>query len=671
MLKLTNDRTEFIVTASNQKITSVRLFDKQTGITWADQLWDLRVVVKFGNKVNCLTGSDCTFSVTGYDGKSLLIEVNHKPLEHSDLSYCIQYKIELSNDSDRFEESIIIRNTGSTTFRLTEFTLQWKCSHLQKDLNFLSVPFTSHEQKPDLILLNEREELNSMCEGVLLLGSRHGLTIARTPSDIEPQWIGINKKKEELNFGGIAKGIPADLDGRNLLPGEAFDFGTSNYMFFTGKTEDGLARYRHFMAEHGVTMPKNYNPPINYCIFYECREFWQHRNLLDTLDYARELGCTLLYTDQGWEDYSGSGIWDEMRLGNLNTFIAAAQKKGLDVGVLVKMHGHAYIWPQHVYRRDAEGNIVYGDLHGAGDLVGVCPTVPEWHKAKVERLAKMAKAGVKFFSFDFNDFQKATACCDPTHKHSRPIRAWEHALGVAKNQEATKAICPNVLIEAHDWVSAGEYILPIYLFNSGHHERWGFEYMWKPYEDFKAGRLHNLYYYNMAYEMPLYLHMDLSSDNENGVVFWYVASTVRHFGVGNYAKLDNDRKKLCRDMMSIYKQYQKFFSHGIFWGDGPNAHFHILHGQGAIALIFNDSEQEREITAELCPALMTDKNQEICIKPLFGAEAVVRKSNNKINIVQKMKGYSVSVMKIDMAFISAQKTEKTTDIKPQSVLFTR
>ena len=40
-------------------------------------------------------------------------------------------------------------------------------------------------------------------------------------------------------------------------------------------------------------------------------------------------------------------------------------------------------------------------------------------------------------------------------------------------------------------------------------------------DDFSRGRAVSLYYYNLAYSIPLYLHIDLKTDNENALVFWW------------------------------------------------------------------------------------------------------------------------------------------------------
>ena len=124
--------------------------------------------------------------------------------------------------------------------------------------------------------------------------------------------------------------------------------------------------------------------------------------------------------------------------------------------------------------------------------------------------------------------------------------------------------------------------------------------MWKPFEDYQSGKLFNLYYYNLCYDVPLYLHIDLCSDSEHGVVFWYMASTIRHFGIGNYTRLSEERKTFYRNNMAIYKKYKAYFANGEFYGDGPCIHYHKLEKQGVLALFFNDSDQEKTLRSDVC-----------------------------------------------------------------------
>jgi hypothetical protein len=119
----------------------------------------------------------------------------------------------------------------------------------------------------------------------------------------------------------------------------------------------------------------------------------------------------------------------------------------------------------------------------------------------------------------------------------------------------------------------------------GFDEGWGFEYMWDPMEDIISGRAISLYYYNLAYSLPLYLHIDLRKDNANALEFWWYASTCRHLGVGGKHG-DPAVWEAHRDAMRRYRRLKAFFTRGVFLGYGEEVHLHLLPG-GAVLNVFN------------------------------------------------------------------------------------
>jgi len=468
-----------------------------------------------------------------------------------------------------------------------------------------------------------------------------GLVIARRPTSFEeePRFVGVRRTDTGFSFAGIARGVPEGLTHIELKSGESHDWGITRYLPYRGTLEAGLLKYRDFMVKCGVRLPAKYAPPINYCIYYECGERYHHPKLMEGLKCAVETGCTLLYTDQGWEDYFGSGRWDTARLGRLEEFTGAVKKAGMRVGVLIGLHTDAYVFPKSFSRKDASGNVLAGDRWGAGHWNGICPTVKKWQVEKTKRLRKIVKAGVSFFSFDFNDHTEP--CADPSHGHNVPLTPWEHSLGVAQQQRSLKRACPTALIEAHDWLWAGLGYWPIYALSESHDERWGFEFMWDPFGDLKSGRLFNLYYYNLCYEKPLYLHIDLKKDSDSRIVFWYTASTVRHIGIGNYAGLADEQKAQVRRMVKIYKAHQEFFAAGKFSGPDPLTHIHVLPGKGAMVLRFNDQ-------AHPCKGRIEFSREELgcpdgikeCIE-LLGADVKISRTRDKVVCDFTLKEYDV------------------------------
>jgi hypothetical protein len=251
---------------------------------------------------------------------------------------------------------------------------------------------------------------------------------------------------------------------------------------------------------------------------------------------------------------------------------------------------------------------------------------------------------VSFFSFDFND--NLEPCRDPSHGHAVPMRSWEHSLGVAQQQQLIKRACPSVLIEAHDWEFAGSATWPVYLFRDGHDELWGFEFMWDPFGDFTSGRLWNLYYYNLAYEQPLYLHIDLSKESEHQIVFWYTASTVRHLGIGNYAPLDDAKKAKVRQAVAIYRKHQPFFSAGKFDGLDPLTHLHTLPGQGAIVMRFNDQADPVEGEFEVAADRLGCESGIGPVSVLVGEPVRTTIAGNRLRVAYRLRGHDVLVLRV-------------------------
>ncbi|HDH07229.1 MAG TPA: hypothetical protein ENF87_02550 [Thermoproteales archaeon] len=72
----------------------------------------------------------------------------------------------------------------------------------------------------------------------------------------------------------------------------------------------------------------------------------------------------------------------------------------------------------------------------------------------------------------------------------------------------------------------------------------------------------SLYYINLAYEIPIYLHIDLRKDNEDALMFWWYASTCRHLGVGG----KHEDPKVWNAHKEAMKLYKKFYTRGTFTG---------------------------------------------------------------------------------------------------------
>jgi hypothetical protein len=134
----------------------------------------------------------------------------------------------------------------------------------------------------------------------------------------------------------------------------------------------------------------------------------------------------------------------------------------------------------------------------------------------------------------------------------------------------------------------------------GPDELWAFEYMWYPLWDIIYGKAMSLYYFNLAYGYPLYIHIDLRNDNEHALEFWWYASTCRHLGVGG--KRDPKVWEAHKQAMKTYMRLKRFYTQGTFYGLDETVHAHTLADERkAVVNVFNLSNkpETREITFNL------------------------------------------------------------------------
>jgi hypothetical protein len=153
----------------------------------------------------------------------------------------------------------------------------------------------------------------------------------------------------------------------------------------------------------------------------------------------------------------------------------------------------------------------------------------------------------------------------------------------------------------HDMISGGSLMryTPVYYqygLPGSFDENWGFELMWQPMEDLRSGRARALYDYNLACNVPVYLHIDLRCDNAHALVFWWYASTCRHLGLGGTPD-DPAVAQQHRAAMRRYRRLERFYKRGQFYGYGEEVHVHALPAEHAFVVnLFNLSDESRVIT---------------------------------------------------------------------------
>jgi hypothetical protein len=428
-----------------------------------------------------------------------------------------------------------------------------------------------------------------------------------------------------LRFGGcgILNGEPSKLLG--LQPEEYFDCGETRYQVIPGSYTQTAYAFREFLDERGCRFPEDYNPPIHWNELYDNPE-WnlatpgrpadrsQHHNptksrqytytralIIQEAEKARLYGCQSLYLDPGWDTTFGSFLWGEGWLGERKDFIEQVDR---DYGLKVSLHcplatwmsfdrRSVESWSPEALRMDSEGKIIPGSF---------CLGSKQYLAEAEERLLAHCQDGVAFLMFDGNWYNDG--CWNPDHGHPVPYTYEDHCRANLDLAQRIHARYPQVLIEMHDMISGGSILryTPVYYkygLPGSYDENWGFELMWQPMEDILSGRARSLYYYNLACNVPVYLHVDLRDDNLHCLVLWWYASTCRHLGIGGTHE-DPLIARAQQLAMQRYRRLERFYKQGVFYGFGEETHVHVLPEENAfVANLFNLSAEERVISASL------------------------------------------------------------------------
>jgi hypothetical protein len=433
-----------------------------------------------------------------------------------------------------------------------------------------------------------------------------------------------------LRFGGVGTCLYGEPDaGHHLLPAQTFTFGTTFYYPITGPIENAFYQYRDFLDARGHGFPTDYNPPVHWNELYDIG--WFHSNaellkqnynretLLKEAALARDCYCESLYLDPGWEVAEGWTMWDESRLGEVHDFIETLRKDyGLNLAFRSVLRCYQDRWPVSDLIQHADRS--QGPLPNSNDgqsLWELCLCNKKLWQEKLNRILAIAKQGMRFLMVDESDWRGP--CYDPNHGHRVPTTASDHLQAVHELCRELKRQCPELTIECHDpiWPWHTSIYAPSY-FQQGfgdegmYHENWGFEYMWNCINDLTTGKALALYYYNLGCNVPLYLHITMTADNDQALFFWWAASTVRHLGIGGkkghpsvtpqgLPPFDEEKRfALYQRHMSLYRKLKPYFVRGVFHGLTENLHLHILPNQpGGVLVAFNLTQEAQVLHAAI------------------------------------------------------------------------
>ena len=429
----------------------------------------------------------------------------------------------------------------------------------------------------------------------------------------------LSPDKLGLRWGGVGIYRNQPEHGAWLRPGDSHRFGITRISAYTGDWQQGFYTFRAEMEQRGHSCPPGFNAPVHWNELYDNKLWWlpgdqqddpEMRKKYYTLESmkeeaakAKDIGCEALYMDPGWDTNFSSKIWDEARLGTYESFTTMLQR---DYGLKSSLHTPLSGWcdpssyPISANRVDRFGRRRMW-IREKGFLDSpLCGSSDQYINTTADRLKTLSKGGAAFFMFDGTNYHEE--CWDPNHGHRVPARREEHDQARSRLARLVHAEYPNVLIEMHNPT-------PVYYGHgqcpegeggcqgSGFDTIWGFELMWEPMQDLLSGHSIALYYYNLAYSLPIYLHIDLRTDNHNALVFWWNASTCRHLGIGG-THLDPAVRKAQKDGMTNYRRLKPYFAAGVFYGIDEQTHVHTdVKTNTAVVNCFNLSNVavEREI----------------------------------------------------------------------------
>jgi hypothetical protein len=415
-----------------------------------------------------------------------------------------------------------------------------------------------------------------------------------------------------LRFAGAGQWKHGHPEGATTVaPGGSYAYGETRLQAVDGNWQRAYSAYRRYTESKGCVTPAGYNPPVHWNELYDNEyyfrccdlcgrmlndertaikpEFWPLNEELLKQYYSRDLmlaeaakakdlGCEALYMDPGWDAGPNSQAWGEDRLGPSDEWVA--RMKG-EFGLKVSLWCALGCVPPSYGDPNTCGPeaLVMGEDGKPTELV--CFSSPAFLATKEKRLLELCESGVSFLMFDSDQF--SGPCWDATHGHHIPSTREDHASALIELSQRLRSKYPNLLIELHDPISgpSGIHYTPTYYGyarKSSFTDLWGHEFMWGPLDDILSRRAVSLYYYNLAYSIPLYLHVNLKQDNENSLIFWWFASTCRHLGVGG--KPDEPVWAAEKRAMATYKSLKTFYTQGAFYGLDETVHVHTLADRG-------------------------------------------------------------------------------------------
>ena len=196
------------------------------------------------------------------------------------------------------------------------------------------------------------------------------------------------------------------------------------------------------------------------------------------------------------------------------------------------------------------------------------------------------------------------AAWTPAHGHPVPYHLEDHIRANLDLAQRVHAKYPKVLIEMHDTIAGGSTarITPVYYkygLPGSYDENWGFELMWDPLADLKETPRPVALLLQHGLQRPdLPAHQPATRTTKAAWCLWWYASTCRHLGIGGTspkpAVVEAQQQAMRR-----YRQLDRFYKRGEFYGINEEIHLHVLPKENAFVVnVFNLSDQPRSIQGE-------------------------------------------------------------------------
>lgn len=444
----------------------------------------------------------------------------------------------------------------------------------------------------------------------------------------------IGSGKEQLRLGGASFCLYHEPQAATVLKaGESYSFGETYYLTVPD-VQQAYAQYKSILNRKGHGLPASYCPNVHWNELYDVGWYHSDRNLLNryyTLDAlkheaekAKACSCDALYLDPGWEFAEGTTFFDHHRLGQEKDFVKMLkQTYGLELSIRIILRTYINYWPSELnalHDKDgiATASMTPKTIIPANQLLyEQCLCNPKFWNEKAKRADKLVEDGASFIMLDEMDWRGE--CFSDKHGHKVPATAVDHANAVCDLAKHLKNK-HHITVEVHDpvWTWNSAVYTPVYWRQGfgeagSYQENWGFEFMWECIDDLKTGKALSLYYYNLSCDIPLYLHINMSADNDQCLFFWWAASTVRHLGIGGAnchpsvvppgKRFDFDPEKRFASYvacMKTYKRLKAYFQRGRFVGINEYAHLHTLdEAKGGVLNLFNCEEASKTVTVTI------------------------------------------------------------------------